>query len=160
MDFFAAINSFQSRTEQLKHSHQDSVHLGILDNLATDDQCPLHEALSWFYGTYQSVEPTSLTIEVLSPETIEKGLINRSLDIGVGIFDQHNSGLVYEPLYRERDVLVCRPDHHLASKTDPKERGRMKKRWSGILCKSVSSPLLQRTTPVSWLPYAMWRRQH
>ncbi|MFO8140625.1 MAG: LysR family transcriptional regulator [Marinobacter sp.] len=121
MDFSAAINSFQSRADQLKHSHQDSVHLGILDNLATDDQCPLHEALSWFYGTYQSVEPTSLTIEVLSPETIEKGLINKSLDIGVGIFDQHNSCLVYEPLYRERDVLVCRPDHHLASKTDPKE---------------------------------------
>lgn len=121
LDFFAAISSFQNRTEQMKHSHQDSVHLGILDNLATDDQCPLHESLSWFYSTYQAIEPTSLTIEVLSPDTIEKGLINKNLDIGVGIFDQHHSDLTYEPLYRERDVLVCRPDHHLAAKTDPKE---------------------------------------
>lgn len=121
MEFFAAVHSFQSKTQQLRHSHREAVHLGILDNLATDDQCPLHGALAWFYGPYQAIEPTSLTIEVLSPETIEKELVNNHLDIGIGIFDHHQSDLTYEPLYRERDVLVCRPDHHLANITDPRE---------------------------------------
>tara|TARA_R110002074_G_scaffold63907_2_gene152878 strand:- start:11440 stop:12384 length:945 start_codon:yes stop_codon:yes gene_type:complete len=120
VEFFAAVNSFQLKTQQLQKSQQDVIHLGIIDNLATDDTCPLHGALSWFYGAYQSNEPTSLTIKVLSPEAIEKGLINKSLDIGVGIFDHHHSDLTYEPLYDERDVLVCRPDHRLAQMSDPK----------------------------------------
>lgn len=120
VEFFAAVKSFQAKTQQLQKSQQDALHLGMIDNLATDDLCPLHGALSWFYGIYQPKEPTSLTIEVLSPEAIEKGLINKSLDLGVGIFDQHHSDLVYEPLYCERDVLVCRPDHRLARVQDPK----------------------------------------
>ena len=122
VEFFAAVKSFQSKTQHLRESHREIIHLGILDNLATDDCCPLHGALSWFYGSHhQSTHPTSLTIEVLSPEAIEKGLINKGLDIGVGIFDHHHSDLVYEPLYRERDVLVCRPDHRLSRLSDPKE---------------------------------------
>lgn len=121
IEFFAAVKSFQSKTQQLKKSQGGVIHLGIIDNLATDDICPLHGALSWFYSDYQPAEPTNLTIEVLSPDSIEKRLINQSLDIGVGIFDQHHSDLTYEPLYCERDVLVCRPDHHLAQLSAPKE---------------------------------------
>jgi len=120
-EFFAAIHNFQSKADQLRSSHQDAIHLGMLDNLATDDQCPLHGALSWFYGPCQSVEPTSLTIEVLAPDTIEKCLVNQSLDIGIGIFDHHHGDLTYQPLYRERDLLVCRPDHHLARMADPRQ---------------------------------------
>jgi len=121
MEFFAAVKSFQTKTQQLQKSQRDAIHLGIIDNLATDDGCPLHGALSWFYETYQPDKPTNLTIEVLSPEAIEKGLINNSLDIGIGIFDQHHSDLTYEPLYCERDLLVCRPDHPLAQLQNPKE---------------------------------------
>ena len=120
VEFFAAINSFQSKTQQLRDSQHDAVHLGILDNLVSDEHCPLHQSLSWFYGAHEA-QSTSLTIEVLSPEVIEKGLLDRRLDIGVGIFDHHHSDLNYHPLYRERDVLVCRPDHHLASLTDPRD---------------------------------------
>ncbi|MDO6680670.1 MULTISPECIES: LysR family transcriptional regulator [Oceanospirillaceae] len=121
VEFFAAVKSFQAKTQQLRNSQKDAIHLGIIDNLATDDTCPLHRALSWFYSTYQPDKPTNLTIEVLSPEAIEKGLINNSLDIGIGIFDQHHSDLTYEPLYFERDVLVCRPDHRLAGVKDRRE---------------------------------------
>ena len=120
VEFFAAVQSFHEKTQQLQKSQRDAIHLGIIDNLATDDTCPLHGALSWFYSDYQPKEPTNLTIEVLSPEAIEKGLISKTLDIGIGIFDQHHADLVYEPLYKERDLLVCRPDHHLARVRDPK----------------------------------------
>ncbi|MAO28502.1 MAG: hypothetical protein CMN15_15305 [Roseovarius sp.] len=120
MEFFSAMKSFQAKTEDLRNLQHDEVHLGMLDNLATDDNCPLHSALSWFYGPYQGSQPSSLTIEVLSPEMIEKRLLNKSLDIGLGIFDHHHSDLIYEPLYREKDVLVCRPDHRLAQMEDPK----------------------------------------
>lgn len=121
MEFFAAMNIFQSKTQNLRSSHQDTIRLGILDNLATDDLCPLHASLAWFYGPYQELHPTSLKIEVLAPDAIEKGLLNKQLDIGIGIFDHHHSDLTHEPLYRERDVLVCRPDHHLAQLEDPRE---------------------------------------
>ncbi len=121
MEFFAAMTIFQSKTENLRSSHQDTIRLGILDNLATDDLCPLHSALAWFYGPYQELHPTSLNIEVLAPDAIQKGLLNKQLDIGIGIFDNHHADLTHEPLYRERDVLVCRPDHGLAQLEDPRE---------------------------------------
>ncbi|WP_370385361.1 hypothetical protein [Marinobacter salsuginis] len=52
IEFFSAMKNFQAKTEDLRNLQHDEVHLGMLDDLATDDNCLLHAALSWFYGPY------------------------------------------------------------------------------------------------------------
>lgn len=119
--FFNAMHTLQSKTQDLRKEQAGHLTLGIIDNLASDDGCPLHAAMVEFYKKHNQSSGPRLSIQVLSPEAIEKGLLENELDLGIGIFYRQHSNLTYEPLYRERDVLVCHSSHRLAGVTDPRE---------------------------------------
>lgn len=121
LEFFGAMHSLEARARQLQKADDGHISLGIIDNLATDEQCPLHNALDAFYQEHSDASGARLSIQVLSPVDIEKGLLEQTLDIGIGIFYRQHPDLNYSPLYRERDVLVCQADHRLATVDDPRE---------------------------------------
>ena len=117
LEFFGAVQALESNAQGLRSSLAGQVRLGIIDNLVTDAQCPLHPALAAFFA--QPASDVQLSLQVMSPEEIERALLDGSLDLGVGISYQRRPDLRYHTLYRERDVLVCSADHPLANVTDP-----------------------------------------
>lgn len=119
LDFLGAVKLLETNAKNLRNDIIGQLTLGMIDNLITDPNCPLQPALSRFFQlpNYKF----HLSVHVLSPQELEKGVLDRRLDLGVGIFYQRKPGLEYRPLYTERDVLVCSSLHPLAQVTDPHE---------------------------------------
>jgi DNA-binding transcriptional LysR family regulator len=113
-----ALSRFQSSTANIKDRLCGKLRIGFLDNIITDDNCPLQEALSRF--TRHPENDVKITLDVLSPPELENALLNHELDAAISIFPQRVAGLSYDYLYKERDVLVCHPDHKLAVIDDPR----------------------------------------
>tara|TARA_Y100000296_G_scaffold77360_1_gene98921 strand:- start:5848 stop:6795 length:948 start_codon:yes stop_codon:yes gene_type:complete len=119
LDFLGAVQLLETNAKNLRNDIMGELALGMIDNLISDPDCLLPTALSRFFQlpNYKF----HLSVHVLSPHELEKGVLERRLDLGVGIFYQRKPGLEYRPLYRERDVLVCGASHPLAQVTDPHE---------------------------------------
>lgn len=117
LEFFGAVQNLETSAHELRQNIAGHLNLGIIDNLATDTTCPLHNALKRFFQ--QPQHDIHIALEVLSPKAIERELLDGRLEAGLGIFYQSVPGLKYSPLYRERDVLVCAHHHPLSSVTDP-----------------------------------------
>lgn len=117
LEFFGAVHTLQSQTQALRTSRAGHLRIGMIDNLATDLECPLHSALQHYF--VQQGDGAKLSIQVMPPTEIEKRLLDHHIDLGLGIFYRTSAGLEYQHLYRERDVLVCGAHHPLASVTSP-----------------------------------------
>lgn len=111
LEFFGAVRTLECSTQILRSNTVGELRIGIIDNLVTDVECPLHAAIATFTGLPNTV--VQLLIDVMPPEDIETGLLEGSLDLGVAISYQRRPGLQYQTLYRERDVLVCNAMHPL-----------------------------------------------
>lgn len=117
--FFQSVQAFQAKAAELRGGLAGDLRLGIIDNLITDPQCPLPQALALFYA--QPDNSVRIALQVLAPQELEKEVLNHTLDAAIGVFYSRVPGLCYEPLYRERDVLVCAAGHPLARLDDPRE---------------------------------------
>ncbi|RBW51786.1 LysR family transcriptional regulator [Marinobacter sp. F3R11] len=120
--FFGAVYALEASAEGLRRSTVENMRIGIIDNLVTDKNCPLHKALGELFSQPDSA--IELSIQVLSPQDIERELLEQNLDMGIGIFYHSTPNLHYRPLYQERDVLVCAGSHALANLKDPRELAR------------------------------------
>lgn len=117
-ELFQSINQFKEQTAKLKKGLGGTLKIGFLDNIISDASNPLQQALSEFA---QHPENTvKITLQSLSPPDMEKGLLDESLDVAIGIFDADIPGLNYTPLYEEYDILACHSDHPLAKIDNPK----------------------------------------
>ncbi len=123
LQFFGAVQDLESSADALRSSMAGKLSVGIIDNLVSDPECPLHYALAQFFS--QRDNEVQLNLQVLSPQQLERGVLDHELDAGIGIFYQQSSSLVYRPLYRERDVLVCSRNHPLAGISAPHELARV-----------------------------------
>ena len=118
VNLFHSMEDFQTNTADIKKGISGNLHIGFLDNIINDSRNPLQQALSEFVRyPDNSVE---ISLECLSPPKLEKGLLDHSLDIAIGIFNDRMPGLIYQPLYFENEVLVCHKDHEFAEIEDIK----------------------------------------
>ncbi|MFT5073731.1 MAG: DNA-binding transcriptional LysR family regulator [Patiriisocius sp.] len=111
-ELFRSIIQFQTQVSELKEGLSGTLKIAFLDNVISDNKNPLKNALSKFVRHPENT--VQIKLESLPPADMEKGLLNGSLDIAIGIFDDHVSGLHYKPLYEEHDVLACHHSHPLA----------------------------------------------
>ncbi len=77
------------------------------DNIIMDETCPLGPALRVFNADNQPRLLVNLQVE--TPADLEKCILDRRLDIAIGIFEGKNDYIEYRPLYRETDHLYCAP---------------------------------------------------
>lgn len=117
LELFQALQTFQNQADALRGCLGGVLRVGFLDNVITDPACPLREALRCF--SRRPDNQVRLALDVLSPQEMERRLVDRSLDAAVGIFFSQLPGLAYRPLHLERDTLVCARSHPLARVTDP-----------------------------------------
>jgi DNA-binding transcriptional LysR family regulator len=117
-ELFQSVSQFQTQASELKKGLSGSLNIGFLDNIISDNRNPLKAALSKFVRHPENA--VQITLESLSPAAMEKGLLDGSLDIAIGIFDDQVSGLQYMPLYEEYDVLACHNLHPLSKIDNPR----------------------------------------
>ena len=112
---FQSLQQFRVQAEELKGGLSGHLRIGIIDSIISDPACPLSAALKTF--TARPDNGVHIALEVLAPQELEHGLLDHSIDAALGIFYSRLPGLRYQPLYQERDVLVCHRGHPLAALT-------------------------------------------
>lgn len=102
---FGAFRSFENNVMIACGQSASRLSIGIIDNIITDDNCPLQSALNRIHDQFSS--DFELAIHTKSPHRLEKLLLNKEIDIALGIFDNHHRSLNYSALYSETDYLYC-----------------------------------------------------
>lgn len=117
VELFKSINTFQNHADALRGELDGVLRVAFLDNVVTDPASPLRELFARFVRLPGN--RVRLSLEVLTPQDMERRLLDRSLDVAIGIFYGRLPGLEYRALYRETDSLVCTRGHPLASICEP-----------------------------------------
>lgn len=117
VELFRALVTFQSQADQLRGALHGRLRVAFLDNVVTDPCSPLKEAFRQFVR--RPGNEVRLALDVLSPEEMERRLLDRRLDVAIGIFYSRLPSLIYRPIYRETDVLVCSRTHVIANLRNP-----------------------------------------
>lgn len=113
---FDSLATFDTQANNLKGGLNGSLRIGFLDNIITDGNSPLSATLARF--AQQPGNRVRLTLDVLSPRDMERKLLDKSIDLAIGIFNSQLPTLKYRKWYYEEDVLVCHRDHWLAAMKD------------------------------------------
>jgi DNA-binding transcriptional LysR family regulator len=119
VDFFQSMRSFELQAGELRGNLSGHLRLGFLDNIVADPSCPLRTAVSAFQGKQRN--SAQILLDVFSQHHLERVLLENKIDLAIGIFYCRMAGMRYEPLYLQRDVLVCKRGHPLASINDQDE---------------------------------------
>ena len=117
-ELFQSVSHFQNKAAEIKDNLSGTLRIGFLDNIISDKTNPLMEALRKFDKCPEN--KVQITLESLSPTEMERCLLDDSLDVAVGIFDEAIPGLQYSDLYEERDSLVCHSEHSFAKIDNPR----------------------------------------
>ena len=122
VELFQSVDRFASSAAELRGGLNGRLRIGFLDNVVTDPDSPLREAIGRFVKRRHN--RVQLSLEVLGPRQLEQGLLDETIDVAVGIFFSELPSLTYRPLYEESEVLVCHCSHPLASMDDVGEQAR------------------------------------
>jgi DNA-binding transcriptional LysR family regulator len=114
--FLRRVDEYESRVGQLRGQINGHVDIGVVDTIAMNPLCRLPAALAGFRQRYPEV---TLTLEVLATSDIEAGLLQGRLQLGLCSSDQERPGLLYLPLFRERQRLYAAPGHPVFCRTTP-----------------------------------------
>lgn len=109
---FSSLRAFENRIEGLgKHGAKKLV-IDMIDNIITDSNCPIRGGLSKISGHYNN--SIHIDLHVKSPSELEKSLLDKQVDIAVGLFERQHDAIVYKALYDETDYIYCSSDSPVA----------------------------------------------
>src|SRR5258706_7831267 len=117
VELFKSIYAFQMHADELRGALSGVLRVAFLDNVVTDPNSPLRDMFGRFLK--RPGNRVHLALDVLSPQEMERRLLDHSLDAAIGIFHGRLPSLTYRPLYRETDSLVCARHHRLAGQHEP-----------------------------------------
>lgn len=105
VQLFTALRGFRQHVSELGAPRGGRLALSMIDNLLTDPACPLPATLTRLVERYgHTVE---ISLQVHTPGEAERRLLDRRVDVAIGIFEQHQAFLDYLTLYEEVDHLYC-----------------------------------------------------
>jgi LysR family transcriptional regulator, transcriptional activator for bauABCD operon len=111
LKLFTGFRGFEKKVESLNGQGAQSLSIGIIDNIISDPNCTLMPAIKQ-YCTIHSQE-VLLNMNVLTPHELEKQLLDKRIDIALGIFENKHNAISYRPVYEEIDYLYCAADSAL-----------------------------------------------
>ena len=112
---FQAIEDFRLKVSQTETELTGEIHFGLLDNLVTNPEDRVPEAISIFKKRENSVH---LNLKIESPLSLETGVIDGRLHLAIGVFYHRVPSLQYQPLLMEEQYLYCSSKHPLFNLTD------------------------------------------
>ncbi|GAB6846476.1 LysR family transcriptional regulator [Paraburkholderia kururiensis] len=111
---FSDVSRFLDAIGALSGQPKTRLEIGFVDGLLSFPGTPTVTALQRFRERSAS---THLTVHVMPPGDLEKAVLDEKLNLAVGAFHHHLSGLVYTPLFSEEQGLYCGRDHPLSTAT-------------------------------------------
>jgi LysR family transcriptional regulator, transcriptional activator for bauABCD operon len=115
LDLMSSLERFQEEIGALHGGVSGDLRVGYVDNLVWDRQLRLIEALGQFSDVGQKV---NLSVYILSPDEIERRLIEGSLNVGISPVMHRLPSLNYRPLFEEVSYLYCGKGHPLFDAPD------------------------------------------
>lgn len=98
------IETFRAEVAEARGHLSGEIKIGVIDNTVTDPQSRLAAAIAALKARGDDVH---VTIQISSPNDIERAVLNGSLHVGVGAFQHRAPGLDYGELYEEDLGLFC-----------------------------------------------------
>lgn len=112
---FAALEDFRAEVGQVAGKLVGDLVVGIVDNTVTNPDCRLPDAIHRFNQRDNDVH---VTVRVLPPGDLERGVLDGRIALGVGAFPREVPGLAYTPLFSEEQTLYCGLRHPLFRRAD------------------------------------------
>lgn len=109
---FRAHESFQNITLELKGKLSGFLKLGVIDSTITDLNSPIIRSLELLNFKANEV---AIRLSILTPNDLEKAILDGDVDIAFGTFDRRLPNLKYIPVYSEHNTLYCARAHPIAS---------------------------------------------
>jgi len=107
---FASLEEFRSEAGAVRSRLVGKLAIGIVDNLITNPQSRLHQAVMRFNAAAPEVQ---IAVHVTSPTDLERAVLDGRFDLGLGACGRHSPYLAYEDVFEERQVLYCGRGHPL-----------------------------------------------
>jgi DNA-binding transcriptional LysR family regulator len=104
----AAIEDFRTQVNQLHQELRGELNIGIINNLVTQSQMHITQALKSLSARGPGVR---INISMTTPSEIERRVQDGHLHVGVLPLITPLSSLDYLPLYEERSLLYCSREH-------------------------------------------------
>lgn len=101
-----ALNEFRTDVDKA-HGHE-YINFALIDNTITDSASPVFDALTRYTNNFSNVH---IRISTFPAQEIEKRIGQGRIDLGLVAQHGETPGLVYEPLYKEKNLLYCGRDH-------------------------------------------------
>lgn len=112
---FRSLDDFATEVGNLGHDLVGDLKIGLLDNMVTDPNLHLSQAIAQFKST-----PNKVLIDIREnpPHILMQKVQNGEYHLGIGAFINKIDGLRYEPLYSETNCLYCAATHPLFDAPD------------------------------------------
>ncbi|SLN71677.1 HTH-type transcriptional regulator CynR [Falsiruegeria litorea R37] len=115
---FKAHENFQNITLELKGKLSGFLKLGLIDSTVTDSNSPIIRSLEMLNNKANEI---AIRLSILTPNHLEKAVLDGDVDIAFGTFDQQLPNLRYKPVYTEHNTLYCSYNHPIARLTKESE---------------------------------------
>ncbi|WP_020209569.1 LysR family transcriptional regulator [Gilvimarinus chinensis] len=109
---FSSFRSFENRMDSLGGRGSGRVAIGVIDNIIGETRFSLDQAISELSNYFDGELHIDLYIK--NPYELEKYLLDKRIDIALGIFERYHDALQYRPLYEEVDYLYAAPNNPAA----------------------------------------------
>lgn len=112
---FLAIDDFRLKASETQKRLAGEVRLGLCDNLVTNPDVKVSEAIARFKQRDNNVH---FDLRIETPLGLETGVLNGRLHLAIGLFHHRVQTLHYEPLTKEVHHLYCGRNHPLFNVSD------------------------------------------
>lgn len=106
----SSIKVFHDQISQLKERIVGEVAIGVIDNLITNNDCRLHDAVRIALG---SAKDLRIVLRIGSPDQIEEQLVRGHVQMAISAEFQLRKGVSQVPLFVEKQRLLCGRNHPL-----------------------------------------------
>lgn len=107
---FNSIENFRHEISDLDKRLRGNLNIGIIDNTITNAASPLPGAIARFN---QRARDVRIQIEIKPPNELEQGVLHSQLHAAIGPCLETSSGLDYQPIFDENQLLYCGHKHPL-----------------------------------------------
>jgi LysR family transcriptional regulator, transcriptional activator for bauABCD operon len=107
---FSGIDDFKNELAEVAKVPVGDVRLGIIDNLVGNPEFHVAESIA---DLQRELPGAGISFFVAPPSELEHEVLNRTVDMAIGIFSQRHPTLRYVTLFQEEHVLYCARDHEV-----------------------------------------------
>lgn len=111
----SSLEDFRNQVNDLHRSLQGSISIAIFDKTVTNQACRIHQAIADYLKEAPDV---FISIHVVPVNSIEKGVLDGSYQIGVIPTHRPSSSIEYMDLFGEQMYLYCGREHPLFTQAE------------------------------------------